>query len=295
VTDPDKSKDMDLDLELELQPDVSSTEASPTTEGQGDGVEGQWVWQYAAPPPPPSFLAVFFSGTAHKELYRFFACSLLVVIGCMLPWGPVTEKSIDSDGVAIESVLPRPDVMGYETPAGAISLALGLWLLFSSCYGIYTRRQKILPVFLMLEPAIVTLLRIKDAWGKLKSEGTLDKLGELFEVAGTGVMFTFIGSGIVAIGFLFLLVKVYTKKDDKGSGRRSSREKGGEKDGKKGGKKNAKKNAKRDSKRKGKGGDKKAEGASGSKDGESDSGKDSSSGSAEKKGDAGKANGGAGA
>jgi hypothetical protein len=286
VTDPDKSKDMDL--ELDLQPDVSGTDPSPGPEGQGDGVEGQWVWQYAAPPPPPSFLAVFFSGTAHKELYRFFACSLLVVIGCMLPWGPVTEKSFGSEGAVVESVLPRPDVMGYETPAGAISLALGLWLLFSSCYGIYTRRQKILPVFLMLEPAIVTLLRVKDAWGKLKSEGTLDKLGELFEVAGTGVLFTFVGSGIVAIGFLFLLVKVYTKKDDKGAGRRPSREKGGEKNGKKSSKKSSKKGGKRDSKRKG--GDKKAEDSSGSKDGEA-----AGSSPAEKKDDAGKANGGAGA
>jgi hypothetical protein len=236
VTDPDSSKDLELGLELEpeleLQPDDAPADTSPSAADESAGVEGQWVWQYAAPPPPPSFLAVFFSGTAHKELYRFFACSLLVVIGCLLPWGPVMQKGVpDLDGVSVETVLPMPDVMGYETPAGAISLMLGLWLMFSSCYGIYTRRQKILPVFLMLEPAAVTLLRTMDAWGKLKSESTLDKLVELFEVAGSGVMLTLIGSGFVAIGFLFLLGKVYTKKDDKGSGRRPAREK----DTKKGG------------------------------------------------------------
>lgn len=234
MTDLDSSKDLELEPDLELQPDDASAGTSPSSADDGAGVEGQWVWQYAAPPPPPSFLAVFFSGTAHKELYRFFACSVLVVIGCLLPWGPVMEKGMpDAEGVVVESVMPMPNVMGYETPAGAISLVLGLWLLFSSCYGIYTRRQKILPVFLMLEPAAVSLLRTMDAWGKLKSESTLDKLVELFEVAGSGVMLTLIGSGFVAVGFLFLLGKVYTKKDDKTAARRPAREKDTKKDGKK--------------------------------------------------------------
>jgi len=269
VTDPDNSKDLALEPDLELEPDVSSADPSPSTAGQGDPVDGQWVWQYAAPPPPPSFLPVFFSGNAHKDLYRRFACALLVVIGCLLPWGPVMEKgaagAAAAAGATVHSVMPTPNVMGYETPAGAISLVLGLWLLFSSCYGIYTRRQRILPVFLMLEPAIVTLLRTMDAWGKLKSESTIGKLGELFEVAGSGVMLTLVGSGFVAIGFLFLLGKVYTKKDDKGAGRRAARDKGAEKGGKKGGKK--------ESKRKG---------------------KDSESSSAKEKDEAGKANDGAG-
>ncbi len=245
MTDVDSNKDHESEPELELElvseaaPETASGDAAADTSadpgadpGADSGTDpgaGQWVWQFAAAPPPPSFLAVFFSGTAHKELYRFFGCALMVVIGCLLPWGPVTDTVPDPngvDGALVEVVRSMPGVAGYETPAGAISLLLGLYLLFSSCYGIYTRRQKILPVFLMLEPAAVSLMRTLDAWDKLESESALDKIGELFEVAGSGVMLTLAGSGFVAVGFLFLLGKVYTKKDDKGAARRGARDKG---------------------------------------------------------------------
>jgi len=224
VSDSD-SKDLEQIPELELQPDAAGAGAADAGAADDGGVDGQWVWQYAAPAPPPSFLAVFFSGTALKELYRFFACALLVIIGCLLPWGPMT----DGDGEVIPGMGLGDLPAGYETPAGAISLVLGLWLLFSACYGIYTRRQKILPVFLMIEPAIVTWGRTLKAWKSLESESALDKVVELFEVAGSGVMLTLIGSTFVAVGFLLLLGKVYTKKDDKGAARRATKSDKGDK------------------------------------------------------------------
>lgn len=224
------------------EPAPGAEEAAP------DASQGQWVWQYAAPPPPPSFGAMFFSGQALPELYRFFACGLLVVIGCLLPWGPVTtEVPGEEEGQVVEELMALPDVIGVETLLGALSLVIGLWLVLSSCYGIYTRRQKILPVFLMLEPAIVSWMRLLDGLDKA-GEGA-DLLATL-DAVGTGVVLTLVGSTLVSLQFLFVVGKVYAKKDDKGgasSGRRAA--KGGKDKGAK---------DKKDKGKKDKGGDKDA-------------------------------------
>lgn len=208
MTQSDSIKDLELEPELDVQPEASSG---------GAGAEGSWVWQYAAPPPPPSFLAVFFSGTALKELYRFFACGLLVVLGSLLPWGPTLSATDGADAVAL---VPPPHA-GVETPAGALALVIGLWLVFSSCYGIYSRRQKILPVFLMLEPAIASWGRLLDAWAAVDAEQPFAKVGQLLDLAGSGVLLTLVGSTWVSLGFLFLVGKVYAKKDDKSAARRA--------------------------------------------------------------------------
>src|SRR5262249_61467600 len=67
--------------------------AAPSA-SDADLVPGQWVWQYGAPAPPPPFSAVFFSGQALGELYRFFACGLLVLVGCLLPWGKSVQWAV---------------------------------------------------------------------------------------------------------------------------------------------------------------------------------------------------------
>lgn len=178
--------------------------------------DGQWVWQYAAPAPPPSFGARFFSGRALPELYRFFACGLLVVLGCLLPWGP-TPSGVEGGA----PFLPVPDSAGYETTAGAASLVIGLWLVFSACYGIATGRQKILPVFLMLEPTAVSWLRLLDAHGAM---GTESGILALLDAAGTGVLLTLVGSSVVTLQFVLVMAKVYTKKDDKGAARKGRKD-----------------------------------------------------------------------
>lgn len=205
--------------------EVVAEPAAADAAAADDGAEGQWVWQYGAPPPPPSFGAAFFSGNALPELYRFFACGLLVVVGCFLPWGPISETVANPDfgtdveaSETIEQVMSVPDRLGVETALGALSLAIGLWLVFSSCYGIYTRRQKILPVFLMLEPAIVSWLALLDAHGQVGMDGGLVAL---LDAAGTGVLLTLIGSTLVSVQFLFVVGKVYAKKDDKGAARKA--------------------------------------------------------------------------
>jgi hypothetical protein len=175
--------------------------ASPSTGGE---VPGQWVWQYGAPPPPPPFSAVFFSGRALGELYRFFACGLLVFVGSLLPWGASYKWMVETAEPTVGYVTPA----GYELPIGALSLALALWLMFSACYGIYTGRQKILPVFLMLLPAWATWTRTLDAWSQLEEFGTRERLERLFEVAGTGVLLTLAGSTIVALSLLIVIVKI---------------------------------------------------------------------------------------
>lgn len=257
-------------------PASDANDASPTQEAAaatGGEVQGQWVWQYGAPPPAPPWSARFFSGAAVKDLYRFFACGLLVVIGCLLPWGPVVELEandplaiVEGGPELIEVIQMPPPTAGYEWPLGALSLVIGLWLVFSSAYGIYTNRQKILPVFLMIEPALVSWSVTLDSWEMVESTSTLDQIQELFMVAGTGVMLTLVGSTYVALNFLMVVVKVYAKKDDKASGRRGG--KGGKDKGdKKGkGKKDAK--AKKDE---GAGDDE--AGADGDKDGKDAKGK----------------------
>lgn len=197
--------------------------------------EGQWVWQYAAPAPPAPFSAAFFSGNALPELYRFFACGLLVVVGCFLPWGPqsasVPNPALTDDPTAAEFVqklLPVPEIMGVHTTLGAISLVIGLWLMFSACYGVYTRRQKILPVFLMLEPAIVSWDRMLGAYEQVGMDGGVLAL---LDAAGTGLLLTLVGSTLVSLQFLFVVGKVYAKKDDKGAGRTPRKSKAKDEDG----------------------------------------------------------------
>ena len=202
---------------------VAPVTAAPEASAESDPEQGQWVWQYAAPPPPPSFGAAFFSGTALPELYRFFGCALLVVVGCLLPWGPMSESSSMTleDGMVemSDELMAVPSVIGVETTLGALSLIIGLWLLLSSCYSIYTRRQKILPVFLMIEPVIVTWMKLLETNDQSGSMSIL----EMLDAAGTGVLLTLIGSTLVSIQFFFVVGKVYAKKDDKGAARRSSK------------------------------------------------------------------------
>lgn len=192
-----------------------ATAASPTAPATAPAtvateVEGQWVWQYGAPPPPPSFGARFFSGRALGELYRFFACGLLVFIGSLLPWGKSMAWVVEHG----ESTLAYEPPAGYELTLGAISMALALWLIGASCYGIYTGRQKIMPVFLMLIPAWISWGRMLEAWDLVADMAMMDALVKVAEVAGTGVFLTMVGSTIVALQLLLVVLKVLRKKPD---------------------------------------------------------------------------------
>lgn len=189
--------------------------------GSGDGaeLEGQWVWQFASPPPPPPFSAAFFSGRALPELYWFFASGTLVLLGCLLPWGPSLAWVVERGESTLGYTSPPS---GYELPAGAICLALALWLLASASYGIYTGRQKILPVFMMLLPAWMSWSRTLAAWGELDGVdglGFKDSIARLFEVAGTGVLLTMVGSTIVAAQLLVVILKVMKKQPPADGGR----------------------------------------------------------------------------
>lgn len=230
TTTPDGT-DGDLPMLEELTPaaevvaesaDAPAADAQPAATGD-PGAEGQWVWQYAAPAPPPSFGAVFFSGSAKPELYRFFACGLLVVIGCFLPWGPATHQVANPEFVNDPEVAPMvtelmalPDVLGVHTTLGVVSLAIGLYLMFSALGSIYTRRPRILPVFLMLEPAFVSWTRFLDARAQAGDLSLLESL----DAAGSGLLLVLFGSTLVSAQFLLTVGKVYGKKDDKGAARR---------------------------------------------------------------------------
>ncbi|MGQ0552087.1 MAG: hypothetical protein ACT4PU_02570 [Planctomycetota bacterium] len=190
------------------------------------GVDGQWVWQFAAPAPLPPFSGALFSGRALGELYRFLACGLLVFVGCLLPWeaslGWLVERGADTRGYEA----PR---VGYELPLGALCMILALWLMASASYGIYTGRQKVLPVFLMFVPAYVSWTRTLSAWevvGLVPDLSTQDRLARLFEVAGTGVMLTLLGSTIVAVQFVLVLGKVLRKSPKEGGRERKSKDSG---------------------------------------------------------------------
>jgi hypothetical protein len=207
----------------------ASAVAEPPAQNAAASVveDGMWVWQYAAPAPAPAFSAVFFGGRGLPELYRFFACGLLVALGCLLPWG-TSLAWIAEQGQPTLGVLDPP--AGYQLPMGALCLALSVWLMFTACYGIYSGRQKILPVFLMLVPAWASWSRTLDAWAKVAELPLRLRLEKLFEVAGPGVLLTLVGSTIMALSLLVVIVKVLKKKPDDGTAR--APRKGKEKDGK---------------------------------------------------------------
>jgi hypothetical protein len=188
--------------------------------------DGMWVWQYGAPPPAPAFSAMFFGGRGLPELYRFFACGALVALGCLLPWG-ASLAWITEAGEPTLNVTGPP--AGYQLPIGAVCLALAVWLMFTACYGIYSGRQKILPVFLMLVPAWASWSRTLDAWSRVGEMPFKLRLEKLFEVAGPGVMLTLVGSTIMALSLLVVIVKVLKKRPDDGAARtpRKAREKEG--------------------------------------------------------------------
>lgn len=205
----------------DTQNDATSTPNDAAAGASGnDPAEGTWVWQYGAPPPPPSFGARLFAGNASPEFLRFAFCALLVIIGCLLPWGPTQfVEAGAAEAVADAPYLVPPAVRGVDLPLGALSLALGIWLLYAACAGAYSGRHRILPVVLMIEPAIVTLGHLGDAMEAAGDDGILTAL----DYAGSGVLMTFVGSAFMALQFLFLLGKVFAKKDDKGATPRASK------------------------------------------------------------------------
>jgi hypothetical protein len=199
---------------LVAEPGSASTTtrgAAEAAAGDGGELEGQWVWQFAAPPPPAPFSAVFFSGRALPELYWFFASALLVLLGCAMPWGPSLAWVVERGESTLGYTSPPA---GYELPGGALCLAVAVWLLAAAAYGIYTGRQKILPVFMMLLPAWLSWSRALSAWGEVGAVSELgfkERIARLFEVAGTGVLLTMVGSTIVALQLLVVITKVMKK------------------------------------------------------------------------------------
>jgi hypothetical protein len=191
---------------------TASVVAEPQPAATGGELEGQWVWQFAAPPPPPPFSAIFFAGRAFPELYRFFAAGVLVALGTLLPWGPTVEWVVNQGNSTVGYSGPPT---GFDLPIGAVCLALALWLTWAACYGIYTGRQKILPVFLMLLPAWITWKRTLDAWGQIPDDyGFQLSLYTVFDVAGSGVLLALFGSTLVAVSLLLTIARL-TKKDPK--------------------------------------------------------------------------------
>ncbi len=206
---------------LVAEPAPAAAPSAPSTPDveSVDPTRGTWVWQFGAPPPPPSFGAKFFSGNALGELYRFFGCALLVFIGCLLPWRGTLDVMLPDTGIeavggadaetlstAVETLMP-----GYSIASGAVSMVIALWLLFASLYGIYSGRQKILPVFLMLEPAFVSWSRTLASWDTVADVPWADKFTALWAHAGTGVLLTLLGSTIVAVQLVLVTVKVSQK------------------------------------------------------------------------------------
>ncbi len=208
------------DVLCEVPPEATSAAAAPvaaaTAGAAATAEDGMWVWQYGAPAPLPPFSAIFFGGRGLPELYRFFACGLLVAIGCLLPWG-TSLSWIAEQGLPTLGVTEPP--AGYQLPMGALCLAISVWLMFTACYGIYSGRQKILPVFLMLVPAWASWSRTLDAWSKVSELSLKLRLEKLFVVAGPGVMLALVGSSIMVLSLVIVILKVVKKKPDDGTAR----------------------------------------------------------------------------
>ena len=260
-SDLDVDPELDLDLDLDLATEDPAADAAPEpseptesltasvpavvetnlpeTTGQpaaigvaaaevvSSEVDGQWVWQFAAPPPPPPFSAVYFSGTALKELYSFFFCGILVLIGCLLPWAHTDPTDPDAGSVLVP---------GFSVVGGMISLPLALYLILGAGQGIYSRRQKIFPVVLMLVPAGIAVMRLIEAWGALPDDAalsTMDMIGVWLHSAGTGVVLTAVGSIAVSLRFVMALGKIVGSKDPKKEARKEKAGKGARKPDKK--------------------------------------------------------------
>jgi len=241
VTDP-RDDELDLDLQFEDAPPAApapaAPEAAPTSTSSADpapapsapdvahgasvvtapapsavqdaGLEGQWVWQFAAAPPPAPFSSVFFAGRAFPELYRFFAAGVLVALGTLLPWG-ASAAWLRDIGAEVAATDAGP-AAGCTSPVGALCLALALWLIWASCYGIASGRQKILPVFLMLLPTYVTWSRTLDAWGRMPAEWSVQLRGvEVFEGAGPGVMLALAGCTLVTLQLVVSVGRLFRK------------------------------------------------------------------------------------
>ncbi len=258
MTDPAKDTDgddLDLDLDLDLEAaepgdatSATSIVAEETTlepaeaeavaaAGMADPTQGRWVWQFGAPPPPPSFGSRFFSGTALKELYRFFGCGLMVFVGSLLPWSTKVESEVAAELAAEGDAAAAPTlelihalVPGYELPIGAIVMMLALWLIYATCGAIYTGRQRIMPIVFMLIPAEASWKRFIEAWGAMGDVGIMDRIAGVFTATGTGVMLTLVGSTVVVLQLFTTIGKVMGKtpeEKEKAAKRAASKDKGG--------------------------------------------------------------------
>ena len=158
----------------------------------------------AAGMPQPTFLVLPpypIHGGVFKQLFMFFYSALACFIGALLPFGHL-------DGAP-----------GYTAVSGALALFFSLLLMLSMLMSMYTRRLSLGFVLLMFIPAVWAnwklVVKMKELEGFMADPEATEGLKwfefffklEYHEVLwgqmGSGMLFVWAGSTLVALGFLF--------------------------------------------------------------------------------------------
>ena len=153
-----------------------------------------------------------FNPNASKEYYRFLFCGVLIVLGCLMPFGP------DYAGA------------GYKSFMGGIMFLIGIGMIWSAWAGISVNKPSMKWIILGIIPAIWGVMKLLEGfgapalsdaiaggqikittgWGELFStmfdredaERYL-KVGNTFRYFGTGKLFVALG-GILSLVFFVL-------------------------------------------------------------------------------------------
>ena len=87
--------------------------------------------------PPPAL-----SMTAHREYYRFLFGGVVIVLGCLMPFGPEWEQA------------------GYKTLSGALFMLIGIGMVWSMWGAIHTGRFAMKWILLATLPFLIELLNL---------------------------------------------------------------------------------------------------------------------------------------
>lgn len=196
----------------ELEP-LEEVAAAPSVDAQG-----------ATPVSLPGMPAPVFGMRAPKEYYRFFFAGLLIVLGCLMPWGP------------------QMDLVGWKTVSGGVCMIIGLMICWTSWvaiahsrFGLNNMTWLILAVIPLIGqilnlvnafelPAVKAYITsalqgpnaeyVIDSWGDLfknlrgyiKKDVRGDEIANFFRNYGSGKFFVLVGSVLAEVLFLMSLV-----------------------------------------------------------------------------------------
>jgi hypothetical protein len=143
-------------------------------------------------------------GTVHREHFLFLLSSILIAVGCLVPWTIRWPATTDPDQLAAAAASAASSLDGLATVRGPLMLCLAIYGIFVAVFNVLYRRMVMWPFVLNCMVALwvggAGVARAAsspawDAWGKkLKDTNLFDEyLGQLRAIPPGFLLLTLAG------------------------------------------------------------------------------------------------------